>query len=604
MNRCMRVGAVALLCAAWVGAAAGQDLRRRDLMPEDAPLALEISGAQDVIKALGRSSLGRIWQDAQVRRMFGKADPSELLRDLIFADAKEKDAKLLTELFGLFQGEILAAFRLQDGDDPDFYLAVAMREADYARLREIFKSLDSDGKDIVRRHRFQDVDLYQRYSAGEDEEAQESAASWEAFAADTLVVGPSRDWVEKCVARLRRGRPAEPQEPAPGVCLRMNFPLFFQELYRREEKEQKALAANMDPEMAQIMQATPKMRDVFDAMGFSALGKTALHVRLHADRTECLLTMPIADWSQGLWTIFDTQPTSLDLQSPLVPLHACSYDAGRIDLPRFLRHLPQAIKRAAPASAAQVDAALAQVDALLGISLHNDLLAHLDTQYVSFSSRVEGQAADLMALRLKNEGQVKNALAKMLGEGATLRMMLGASAGLRVDEIAGEQMYSFGAAAPEASAPLVKPQRQALAAAAGNLLFGAEGAVREALLAGQRAPAAGGDSFYATPFARRLRSLTPPNAFQYNAVNWPELSKAVLDEEIHRKFQEMARETLQEGRAEQADGPAGRALAQLDLSRWPTIAHLASFLGPSFSYAMKTDQGMQIRLLLYYEPLR
>ncbi len=576
---------------------AGFGFNRRDLIPDDTVAVLEISNTSDLVEAFGHTSLGRMWNDPQIRQFLGRPVFSELLRATLFeSDEKNVEkSKLLWDALLMLNGEMILAFPASfEAFAPT--IVAAMTEKDFLRSLDMDRriaELTTDKTFTIRRHQFQGIDLIQHIEESHEGPEKKITETWQAFTADTLVYGPSRDWVEKSLVRLKQQKPSMPAGLAPSLKLRLNIPALLRKAL--EEEERKAGPSAMRA-------GIPSLKNVFTALGLMTVGELSLTASIHPDRTDVEASLPVADMSKGLFSVFDTRPSSPNLRVPFVPATAYGYAVSRANLAALFRQVPAMVKEAAPEMAAQIDMGWAMMDMFLGISLERDLLAHFDTQIVSFSSVADRRASDVVAIRLNNEGQVKNALAKMFADGGQVKTMLASV--LSEEEFLGAKLYKFATAPTGETMPFGGPAVEpaplyAVAVDSGYFLYGSELGVRHAVRALNSAVAETG--FYDSAQARKLLATVPPRAYQYSVNNWAEFSKAAVDIKLYTQFQAWAEEAARETIADDPSSAWARFLAKVDFTRWPTIGHVTSFLGPSFDYAVRDDGVLRTKTIFYHE---
>ncbi len=598
----VRHGIVAAGLLLLADAASVHAFPRRELLPEKAVAVVEISHGPEMIRAFGRTPLARLWNDPQIQQFLGKPDLTKALRETVL-DGNEKDAEIagiMWETVRMLVGETLVAIPAMPGDEsgPELYLVARMTEKDFLRSLDLDRRLAelmTDKRLTIRRHTFQDVDLIQHIEERTDKPDAKPRKTWQAFLADTLVYGPSRDWVEQCLVRLKRRKPTEPAGPEPSLTLRMNLPALLTEAIEKEKRNRQGLP----PEIAQML---PSMKNVFSALGLMTIGELTMTTAFHADRTETTLRLPVSDFSKGLFTLLDTRPSSPSLRATFIPVNAYGYGVSRMNLTALVRQLPVIVKEAVPALGAQVDMGMGVVDMFLGISLERDLLSHMDTQTIAFSTVMNGQDTDVLAIRLQNEPHVKNALARVFAEGSQVRTQLAAV--FNEEEFLDAKLYLFNTPATETDfAPpgtqQLPPPVYALTVESGFLLFGNAPGVRHAVRALHSASP--DTAFYQAPLARRMSGAIPPQAFQYSVTNYEEMLKAVVNPRLYGQFRKWVEEAVREALADSEANAWTRLLAQVDFSRWPPLAHIASFLGASLDSAWRDGNTLHMKTVHYHE---
>lgn len=344
---------------------------------------------------------------------------------------------------------------------------------------------------------------------------------------------------------------------------------------------------------------TPSIESVFKGLGLDALGAVTMTLRIKPDYGEMTWHVPVTDMSKGIFAMHDPRPSSLDLRVPFVNPTAYGYAVSRVDLAALFRELPAIIKSTMPPAAPYVDMGLNSAEAFLGIRLATDLLAHLDTQLVSVSAMVDGEAAGLLALRLNNAAAIQDTLAKIFSEEGSLMKML--SEIVDREEFLGTALYVFSSAMRDAADAMDTPQQpdHALAVDGGYLFYGPSAAVKSAIRS-VRQPEQD-HAFYQSWKMRKLRELAPAEVFQYSVYDWSEMLLSLFDdamyENIRTALEEMTRETSREH-------PWSRLLEDLDFTHWPSRRHVASFFGPSFDYSYADASGFYSKTFFFHEKNR
>lgn len=572
------LGVLAVFAAA--AAAAG----RVDLVPENAAVVVRVSNAAGFFGGLGESSLGRLWKDPRMQNFLGQPDLEQSLREAMCGGKEGEAQHLQWDEFMMLKGEIVVVLDVEH-DEP--LLIAHLAAEDYRRSlemdRRIFE-LQTDEKTVMTRLPFQGEELV-RFTTEHADGTQ--SVNWQAHVADTLLAAPDREWVEQRIAGLKKEKPAEPQG-LPELDVSVRVAALLEEIAKRMDEE-----AATSPQAAGAGQPPPPSpAKVMEALGLTDIREINFKATLHPDRMVADMRMPVAEPLRGVLSMLDVRPSPADLRVPFVPEGALTYKVSRIDLLALWRAIPGMLSAISPQAQMQFQAVVGGFAGGMGLDIEKDLLAHLDTQYVSYNAMDGDAPVSVTALRLKGETALAGTLGRLFGDTSMLRGMLGEK--LKREEFRGFTVYRVEVDPAQPS--------PAIATGGGYLLYGADNAVRGALRA-LAAPQAADQAFYRSPLAADMRRMVPPRAFGYNAVDWPTFVRGALTEATKQKIAQALQQALAVGQADEDDEVAA-FITKLDWSKLPPGSHIASFLGPSFSFAELVNGVLRLSAVLHYQSPR
>lgn len=556
MYRFPRTTVITLLLALPLAAVA---LERTALVPADAQTYVRASNVTTFLAKLKISSVGRLWADRQFQDFIGNPDP-EIWQEMLFDGEKTAENEMYIEQFKMLRGEVIVAFNMQD-EDP--CIVAAMSAEDFQRSLVLDEKLAAviETPFKILRDTFQDVEIIQHI---EDPGTPEENSSWQAHCNNTLVIGNSREWVEKSIVQLRK---ETVEEPAGNPLLILNLPL--------AEFIHEALIKQQDP--AQSPQ-NPDPEVLLQSLGLMGIEK--LTVRIELEDTEMVVdsTLAATSLNQGLFTILDLQPAELPSVG-FIPENIAMIEVGRFNLLRFWQEIPAVLAAAMPSAKSQFDIMMAMLRQQTGIDIEQDLLVHLGTRYFAFSA-VEGETMlSVTAIDLKDSQAFKHGL-----ETAMASPILQSQVTMLLDTIdfLGHSLYV---------SKNTDPSETFSFAIMGNyLLYGDPDALRQ-VIRSETSGTAPDTAFERTELVQGLRQAVPKTAFGYSAIDWKKCMAAL----IHELTKPDRIAVIQQNWALR-----GGPLPPPDFSKLPPADHIASFFNTTYQYAEKTGEGLHQRIILKY----
>lgn len=547
--------AAAVLLAATLPAFA---LERMDLVPPDAQLEIRVSNTTTFLEQLKKSSIGRLWADPQFQNFLGHPD-EDMLEEYLFDGEKTAEDEMIMEQIKMLKGEVVAA-TVKGEDAP--YLILAMSDADFRRslvLDDKMAETTEEPFDIVRGS-FQDVDVIQHIEkAGTEQESR----TWQAHLNNTLVMGPSKEWVEKSIAELQK----EPiSEPEGNPALDIHLPLAA--LIRESLKEPQDGQAP-----AIINQST-----LFEALGLLGIEKFTTHLELRDTEMIVDNNLQATSLGKGIFTLLDMEPAELP-HVDFVPDNITLIEVGRMNLLRFWQEIPTVMSAAMPTVKPQLDLLLATIRNQIGIDIEKDLLANMGTRYIAFSCPNGDLLTSVMALELKDGSAFKSALETIMASPMVEPQI---TAAMDTVNFLDRTLYVSKATEPADTI--------AIAVAGNYLLYGHPDAVRQ-VIRSQSSEAAANSRLEENELVRGLRQQVPVTAFGYSAIDWNKNMSYIIreltrPERIRVIMERWAR--------------SGSPLPPPDFDKLPPTDHLASFFNTSYLYIEKTNQGLHQKIILKY----
>jgi hypothetical protein len=532
-------------------------VERASLVPEDALFDVRVSNVPAFWEHLKKSSLGKLWMDPQFQDFMGNPD-EEMWQELLLDGEKTAEDDILLEQLKMLKGEVVAAMS-EDSNTP--YVIAAMSEDDFLHsllLDDKMSGLAEEPFDIVHSV-FQDVEVIRHIS---HPGTAEENSSWQAHLNNTLVMGPSKEWVERSIIRLKKDAVEEP-EGAPS--LNVNLPLAA--LIQKAFKETEASAAGGLNAAA-----------LYDSLGLMGIETFSGHVELQDDRMTVDNRLRATSLDKGVFTLLNMEPAALPAVH-FIPENISMLEVGRLDLLRFWQEIPEVLMAAMPETKPQFDLALATIRQQTGIDLEQDLLAHLNTRYLGFTVFEDSMLSNVMAIELGDGAAFKHGLETLMNT-----PMLKAQIDMALDTV---DFLDYTLYESKNTAPA---DAIAFAVTDGYLLYGQPGGIRQVLRSEANGTSAAAQPAQAA-LIKELYRHTPKSAFGYNVVDWKK-NMAFVIRELTKP--QVAQALLGQWASSAPPIPPP------DMNKLPPADHLASFFNMSYHYIERTESGLHQKIILKY----
>lgn len=538
-------------------------LERISLLPPDQQVRVRISNTTEFLNRLEKSPLGQLWADPQFQDFAGNPSEKDWM-DLFFQDKSEAYKEITRNQLAMLKGEL--AFG-GNSDSEGVFIIAAMSPKDYLRSLEqdeLLKTLGEAPFEIIH-DEFQGIKLARHIRNGGTEEEQ---SSWQAHLANTLLIGNSKEWVERSIIQLKNESPDEP-EGSPTLNLQLKLSQLIEEMIQSMEGKSPSASGALGN------------KAIFEALGLLGVENCSVSIRLDKDKMVSDSTLNTSNLSKGLFAILDTQASSLPTVT-FIPESASSIEVGRINLLGLWRELPNIFSAISPSGQMQFAMISGMIQQQAQIDLDQDLLSNLDTQYLSFSVTEPETARQvkMIGIELKNSDAFKSALETGLNAPALQPQI---AAALEKETFLEHTVYTIKNQ-QEGGTPL------AFAIAANRLFYGPPSVIRQVIRT-QSSSDAAHTSFENSPLVRGLRQHIPSNAFGYSAINWKKQMESVLKELSNPAYMAAFQLGL-ESSGTQKDLP--------DFGKLPPAEHLASFFNTTYQYTEKTDSGLHQRIITQY----
>ncbi len=526
-------------------------LERISLLPSDAQSYVRVSNTTNFWSQLKQSSIGKLWADPQFQDFLGNPD-AETWQEMFFEGDSDAESEVFSEQIKMLKGEIILAFDLEM-EDP--YIIAAMSGEDFIQSLKMDEKLlgVTDEPFEILKSTFQDVEIIQYI---EDGGSPGEESSWQTHLNGTLVLGYTKEWVEKCIVQLKK---EDIKEPTGNPTANLNIPL--SSLIRTFAEEESA-----DDTV------------LFEALGLMGIESYSFKLELKETEMVADSNLNVSDLTKGIFSILDTQPSELPTVT-FIPESISSLEVGRFNLLRFWQEIPNVLATAMPAAKPQFDMIVAMLQQQTGIDLEQDLLANIGTQYLSFS-KAEGDAqTTVVAVELKDGMAFETGLETALAAPALQPQV---AAGLEIEEFLGHTIYTVKDTAPESA--------MAFSVSGDYLLYSQPAGLRQAIRS-QNSDAAANEFFERSELVKGLRRHVPPRAFGFSAIDWKKNMDLIVREISKPEYVSVMQQNW---------AKSGSPLPPPDFEKLPSADHIASFFNVSYQYIEATGDGLHQQIILKY----
>ena len=544
---------VTILALIFILPIASFGMERSSLLPPEAQSYVRVSNTVDFWAKLKKSSLGKLWNDQQFQDFIGNPD-AEVWQELFFQGETEAEDQVFLDQMKMLNGEVILAFDL-DSENP--YIIAAMDKADFVHSLELDDALREVMKDPfeIIKSTFQDVEIIQHI---ENVGTPEQTSSWQTHVGNTFILGNTLEWVERSIVKLKKD---EVQEPEGDPVLALHIPL--------TQLIEKSLIQEG---------ADPSERVLFEALGLLGIDLFSSTLVLKNDELVVDNILGISDLEKGLFALLDVQPSELPTVT-FIPEHIASLEIGRFNLLRFWQEIPKFIATSQPEFKPQFDMLLAMIQQQTGIDIEQDLLIHLGTQYVAFST-VEGEKqSSVMALDLADSRAFKQGLETAL---ASPSMQPYVASSLEISDFLDHTIYTLKDSDPAAA--------MGIAISGDHLLYADPAGLRQ-VIRSETSEAAENQAFERSELVKGLRQHISPRAFGYSTVDWKKNMDVIIRELTKPEYV---------GLLQQKWATSGSAFPPPDFNKLPSADHIASFFNVSYQYIEAKGDGLHQQIILKY----
>ncbi|UCH95830.1 MAG: hypothetical protein JSV88_03025 [Candidatus Aminicenantes bacterium] len=590
-----------------------QAYERQDLI-DSSVFIIRVSNVSDFIKAIERSSLGQLWNSKEMKPFLNNQSLAEALKKtLLHSVYGEKPnnkalSHLLWEGLKLLKKELVVGISLPGKEGKtNFFIAAAMDKPDYLKGMEIderMAELDED-QSVPQKQMFQGVELYR---SDETVAPGVKESEWSAFYGGTMITGSNREWVERCIVRLKNELPKTPAGP-PTLHLRITS-RFIADIF---EEESQSPIEEQEPGTEEIESPTPGEPDIPPAVILKALGLDHLkHITVdfilkpEAMEFQFHIKTTGAGGNKGLWTLLSREQLPPKHRLAYVPDDVYTYQVMRLDFNALWKELPEILKAIDPQTVQYLQAAEGMFGGMYQIDLSRDIFGNLGTLITTFA-RMEGmKKQELLALQLRQAEAMEKLLVKLFGEGTPLKAQM--QDRLEIYELHGHKLYSFktgpvepGPTLPQqAKEPLQEPAYIGVSVVDGALVFGTEKLVRSLIQAASTTRKSSTNTFYQHPSYTTLIRQVPDDAVGFAITDISRLLRPMLELFKNPLMIQTLKMESQQDKEKSEPSPLTEFFDNLRFDRLPPVDFMASFFGRGVSYTRFDGNDLSSRGIFQY----
>ena len=555
MTHSTRIFFATLFLALPYGASA---LSRSELLP-DASFQVSVSGTTNFWNALKTSPFGKLWVDPEFQNFAGHLDQDFFKKTFLQGDTPNPEKEVFIEQVSKMTGEVALAFN--EGQQNPCIVA-AISQEDYAKVLELDEHLSEileDNFDLVK-STFQDIEIVKFVPLSGKREPY-----WQAWAQDTLLVGWSREWVEKNLVALQKEKPEEPKGN-PCLSLKINLRQLLQSWSKKED-------GDLSPEDPDSFQRISKV------LGLSGIGVFSMNVEMREHQMRVLSDLEVDDLNVGLFRLIDPTPSEIP-QVPFLSADTSALEVGRINLAGLWKAIPEILHSLDPTIEQQFDLVISSFEQQTGLNFTEQILENLDTAYLSYSIEDEGVQKNLLGFELK-DGQAFQQTIDSLMANPTVQPQL--EVVLETESFLDQPIYLVKNLPPESAV--------AFAVSGSYLFYGHPDALRQAIRAINRDTPAD-KPFGASKLAQGLQNFLSPKAFGFSGIDWKKNMRLLIQKIQSQKFAEDFKQGWNRG--------AGKKIPPPDFSKLPPADHMASFFNRSYQQTQASPTGLHQEIVLEY----
>jgi len=579
---------------------------RQDLIDANVVI-IRVSNTTDFLKAIELSSLGQLWNSKEMKPFLNNQGLAQALKETlqqsVYSDSEKPGNKELSHL--LWEESKLLKDELIVGISPpnrqgkeNFFILAALDEPAYLKNKTIEERMAELDENLSAPYKqdFQGVDLFRSTRTRPDKNTE---SEWDAFYGGTLVSSTSREWVERCIVKLKKELPAAPTGP-PMLQLRIpgqviKYILAPQDQAAHEEHNTPGKENQESP----IPQA-PSPSAIFNALGLDHLKYISLDLILKPESMEFQVTVKTKGPAEkGIWALLTREPVPLNHRLAYVPDDVYSYQVVRVDFNALWKELPEILKSINPQYGQFLDNVTGMFSQMYKIDLSRDVFGNLAPLITTFSRVQDLEKQELYAWKVRNPGAMEKLLAKLYGEGSFLEAQL--QDHLEIHQLHGYKLYSFKAGPLKpGDTPGQESTYTGISVVDGSLVFGSDKLVRGLIQASANNKQTISNTLYQLPEYTPLMRKVPDDALAYAITDVSQLVQSLFGLIEYKKMLKMPEKGKQQDKDNKQSNPLTEFFNNLRFDRLPPVDFMTSFFSKGITYTRFEGNDLVTRGVFQY----
>ena len=579
---------------------------RQDLIDSTAVI-IRVSNVANFLKAIEQSSVGQLWNSKEMKPFLNNRSLAEALKETllqsVYSDIEKPNNKELSHLLWeeskLLKDELIVGISPpnQEGKE-NFFILAALDEPGYLKSKAIDERMAELDENTSAPHKqdFQGVDLFRSITTKPDKTTE---SEWDAFYGGTLVSSTSREWVERCIVKLKKELPTAPTG-SPMLQLRITGQVIK---YLFAPRDQAALEEH-DPtgkgKQDTPVSPPPSPSAIFNALGLDHLKYISLDLILNPESMEFQVAIKTKGPAEnGLWTLLTREPVPLNHRLLYVPDDVYSYQVMRLDFNALWKELPEILKSINPQYVQYLNGATAMFSQMYKIDLSRDVFGNLGDLITTFSRMQDLEKQELYAWQVRNPGAMEKLLAKLYGEGSFLEAQLRDR--LEIHQLHGYKLYSLKITPIKpGDTPGQKSTYTEISVVDGALVFGSDKLVRGLIQAAANNKRTISNTFYQLPEYTALMRKVPDDALGYSITDVSQLVQSLLGLINNTRILRIPGKEKQQDKDNVQSNPLTEFFNKLRFDRLPPVDFMASFFSKGITYTRYEENDLVTRGIFQY----
>ncbi|GEM_PF-6471766 len=382
---------------------------RKDLIVSENNLILSFSDISKIANKIETSALGQIWNAPEMSGFRNNQKITNLFKNIItYGNYQSKSTNqrhhLQLEELDLIKDEVVLGFNLNNENNLQVSIAIAMSKADYQKSLDIDRQLSklSEEELQLQYSKFQNIELVSMY-----DKKTHIINHWQAWLNNTLLIFPKRQQLEKAIVLLRK-------KEITNQCNQTKIELnctsnFFKYLqFKVNNSLNNKIKLNAQNQLAVLT-------------GLSEI--VSLQLKL-IFKTNCFKIQTVINHhgkNSGFWKLLKPNPAPKGNLLNYIPKDIYSYSVNQLDLKSFWQELPQIIYKINSQWFDIFTQSLNMLPIMFNVNPTLDFFNNLDSLIVSYSRMQGDKSQDLFAIKLIDEDKMIMTLSKLFDKGSSIR---------------------------------------------------------------------------------------------------------------------------------------------------------------------------------------